>query len=85
MQGFLEIFLDLLLHALVFVVEAVVGAGARATCQKTHHFVLVQIHGANVGVPILVVIVKDAALAVGFGIFLIFLHGLILSRITFFS
>ena len=58
---------DLLLNALVFVVETVVRAGARMPREKMRHFVLVEIHLADVGLIILVVIVKNAAFAVGSG------------------
>ena len=56
--------LNLLLYRLVLVVELVVGAGEAVAGEEADHFILVQVHIANVLAPILIVIVVLAGLAV---------------------
>ena len=48
----------LLLNTLVFVVIAIIGTSLGLSCQKVHHFILVQILGTAIGVIILVIIVE---------------------------
>ena len=53
------------MYALVFVIIAVIRAGLTRSRKEADHLVLVQIHAANVGVVILVVVVKYAGFAGG--------------------
>ena len=55
--------LNLPLHALIFVIKAVVRTPLCKAGKECTHFVLVEVHVAGVGVGILVIGVKLAALA----------------------
>ena len=68
--------LNLLLHALIFVVESVIGAMSRIVREKIAHVVLVQGNEANVCVVFLVVIVKFTALAIRGLLFVVCCHAL---------
>ena len=59
------------MNALVFVVEAVIRAGARFVRQKALHFVLIEPCGANVFLVLLVLVVKLAGVAATCGLLLV--------------
>ena len=52
------------MNAFIFVVEAVIGAGACTSAEKIRHFVLIELGTANVFLVFFVVIVKLTAFAV---------------------
>ena len=61
---------NLLLDALVLVVKAVIRAIGGMAGQVAHHFILVKIHLTRVAVVVLIIIVKDAALAIRYLLFI---------------
>ena len=63
---------DLPLYAFIFVVEAIVMAASRIPREELRHLVLVKIHIAGVGVGVLIVNVKLAALAAADLLFSVF-------------
>ena len=58
------------MYALVFVVIAIVGAFSCSSGEKSRELILIEGHGANVCIVILVVVIKNTALAVGRCLFL---------------
>ena len=65
---------NLLLNALIFIVKAIIGTGTRVSRKKAHHLILVEVHRADVGFIILVVVIEYAALAVCRAFFIALRH-----------
>lgn len=74
MNGDLSRALILLLHALVFVVEAIIGAIGVRALHKALKVVFIEVGGADVRLIIIVVIVIHTGLAVGNMLFCRFCH-----------